>query len=137
MKRLLKYSGNAVRNPENALQEMTRDAFEFVTWGNLSTGDQFIAKKSTLEKMAHNQSCLKRIDHLQIEENEVIKISDVNLTIDEIKLELDAKGSDEITIKEGFRKVPTKVSRAKINMLEQVLYNPDFDCSTLFIAVKP
>jgi hypothetical protein len=130
---LLKYNGDVARAPKAAFEKMTDGGFEFITWSNAHTGARFIARKSTVEKKAHNKFAMKKEDMIEIGENEVIKLSDTSMTIDEVKFEMDANNTDELMLQEGLNgKEKTKITRKSINILEQVLYNPDFDCSILF-----
>lgn len=133
MKNLYKSFSDVVRAPRSVLEKMNEGNFEYVTWTNSWTGARFLAKKETVVKMAHNKFAMKKEDHLEIKESEVVKISNSSLTTDEVKFELDANNADELTISEGFDgKEKTTISRKTINLVEEILYNENFDCSKLF-----
>jgi hypothetical protein len=116
------YKGPAPsRAPKSCLDRMNVGGFEYITFENPWEGARFIARKSYVEKLATNK-------RYRAQEGEVVKLG-TTLPVDEVLFELDAQNVDELEIKEGFGKEGTKVSRSDLNVLSEVLYNQDFDCS--------
>lgn len=124
MNKLLKWPGDVNNALKTIKTTIDKEGYEFITWKNSQTGVQFIAKSSTiLKKYREKFEGSKE----EISESEIVKLSNTGLTINEIK---ETSGG---TIKEGFAgKEITKINLSKIDILEQVLYNKDFDCSILF-----
>jgi hypothetical protein len=120
MNALLKTAMNVTKAPRSALAEMQEGGFEYITWQNTFAGARFIARISTVEKMAKGE---------KINSGEVVKLGS-NMNIDELNYEMNATGSDEILIKEGFSgKEITRVKKCELDAIAEVLYNKDFDCS--------
>ena len=109
------------KKPNLCLERMNEKGAEYVAWSNSASDATFIARKSYVEKMAESNKKYRS------EPGEVVKIG-TNLTVDEVLYELYATNSDEIEIKEGFGET-VKITRNDINVLSEVLYNDDFDCS--------
>lgn len=124
MNKLMKYSGDINRALRTVISRMNSEGSEYVTWSNSQTGARFIAKRSTVEKMYKNK--FENANEI-ISDNEIVKLSSNGLTVNEVK------ESGKSRISEGFSgKEVTEIDPSKINILEQVLYNKDFDCEVLF-----
>lgn len=124
MSKLLKYSGDIKKALRTLNERMKNEGFEFVTWSNAQTGARFIAKKETVEKMYLN----KFEGGAEINADEVIKISNSSMTLNEMQ-----ESGAGATIKEGWGgKEKQKISRTEINLIEEVLYNENFNFSVLF-----
>lgn len=124
MSKLLKYSGDIKKALRTVNERMKNEGFEFVTWANAQTGARFIAKRKTVEKMYLN----KFEGGAEINAEEVVKISNTGMTLNEMQ-----EHGAGATIKEGWGgKEETKISAKDINLVEEILYNENFDCSVLF-----
>ena len=123
MSKLLKWNGDVNKALRTIKGEIDAKGYEFVTWSNAQTGARFIAKSSTiLKKYREKFENSKEV----IAENEIIKLSNTGLTIDEMK---ESGGG---VIREGWGGEETKIDLSKINVLQEVLYNEKFNCSILF-----
>ena len=126
--KLLTFLGDVMKAPTAVLKRMNEEKSEFVTWTNSFTSARFITKKETVEKLSFNKS---NIEKKEILDGEIVKISNVNLTNDEVLFELDANNCDEMKIKEGFGKT-VKITRKDINYIDEILFNKNFDYNSLF-----
>lgn len=129
---LLKYAGNLNKSPEDALQQMNEKKCEFITWRNGFADKSFIAKKSTVEKLAYNKTVMNKADRVVIEDKEYVSISETGMTIDEIIYEMDALKTDEVYLCETFNNQQTKIKRKSLNLLREILFNPKFNHESLF-----
>ena len=126
MSKLLKYTGDINKALRTVNTRLQSEGFDFITWSNAQTGARFIAKKETVEKMYMNKFENGTFDTT----NEVIKVSNTSLTVNE--MQESGAGS---TLKEGMGgKEVTKVSAKDINLTEEILYNENFDLSVLFVS---
>ena len=124
MSKLLKYTGDINKALRTVNQRLQSEGFDFITWQNGQTGARFIAKKETVKKMYLNKFENGTFDTT----NEVIKVSNTSLTVNEMQ-----EAGAGATLKEGMGgKEVTKISGAEINLLDEVLYNENFDLSVLF-----
>lgn len=101
MSKLLNWPGCVVSAPRRVLSEMNRKGFDFVTWTNNSVGLRFVAKKSYVEKEAHNKFAMRSSDHIEIGEDEVLEVG-IAHSADEMLLEMQINNVEEIKIQEGF-----------------------------------
>lgn len=97
---VLNYAGNIANAPQKALDTMQETGAKFITWINSSNNHRFVATLNYVQVKAHNKKVGWR-NAVALPENE-IKDLGFDLCTDEILFEMDACGSDEITIKEGF-----------------------------------
>lgn len=124
MSKLLKYSGDIKKALRTVNEKMEKEGFEYVIWSNSQTGSRFIAKKETVEKMYLN----KFEGGAEVNEYEIIKVSNTSMTLNEMK-EVGAGA----TLKEGWGgKDVIKSSAVEMNLIENILYDENFDCSVLF-----
>jgi len=124
MSKLLKYTGDINKALRTVNQRLQSEGFDFITWQNGQTGARFIAKKETVKKMYLNKFENGTFDTT----NEVIKVSNTSLTVNEMQ-----EAGAGSTLKEGMDgKEVTKISAKEIDLIEEVLYNENFDCSALF-----
>ena len=134
MKKLLK-NANPVKAPKNCLEVMNQENCEFVTWENNFNKDRLIARKSTVAKMVNVKFSNKtRDEKAAIEkeiDDEIVKIGNCVLTLDEARFEMDANNSNQLTVLEGFGFKNT-MTRETVDLLRELLYNPNFDCELLF-----
>lgn len=116
--------GDVKRSPNAALNRMIESSKNYIAWRNIYADAWFVCSRATVEKLVKN----KRV---KLEDGEVVKISN-GATVDEYLLEMDAKKVDSVLVKQGFEKEAAEISRTKLNLLSEVLYNSEFDASILF-----
>lgn len=116
--------GDVMRSPNVSMTRMIESGKNYIAWRNVYADAWFICSRATVEKIVKN----KRV---KLEDGEVVKISN-GATVDEYMLEMDAKKTDSVMIKQGFEKDVAEISRTRLDLLSEVLYNPEFDASILF-----